>query len=452
MRVCQHLRRHVVDTPSLWTHVDHIQDPAALSFVLERAENVPVDITCLIVTGPDDVRFTTLAAHMHHIRTLCLNLNPIGHNYRIEKTNRAFTAFKMTAPLLQRLSMRAERAIGSDSLIQVFSSFTMAASTKPLLSSLQLHGVDLDRDFFRRLPTLREFSFSGCEDTRFLGSRVPEYISQHVHNLATINLELSGWSVTGGSSGFGQSVQQINIRWIRPGLFVPRQAIPDRAGWSSIRAVHVAHMCSSSDVLLTTTSTPTNLAIPETIAPYQNLSVRTSGAPNPRTHMRVIDREERERVFCGLHPTTVADMVAHIPGQDITAITIDTTSILLGIFSSARCPTLNRLRIVLDTNDISWFRVLTQNMLGITTLERLEFGKEAGSSALTWSSAIIMSVLASCVATGNIIRAVVFLGFQPEAQFVASAKMFAQEVVVDRGWREPESDRVWFTEPPFEWF
>ena len=63
-----------------------------------------------------------------------------------------------------------------------------------------------------------------------------------------------------------------------------------------------------------------------------------------------------------------------------------------------------------------------------------------------------MSVLASSVAAGNNILEVAFLGFEPEAQFIASARMFARELIIDREWREPESDRVWFTELPFEWF
>jgi len=51
MRVCQHFRVHVIDTPSLWTHVERIQNSTALSFVIEHAKSLAVDITHLFVGG-----------------------------------------------------------------------------------------------------------------------------------------------------------------------------------------------------------------------------------------------------------------------------------------------------------------------------------------------------------------------------------------------------------------
>jgi len=157
IRVCQSLRQHVVDTPGLWTHVDHIQNPAALSFVLERTRNWPVDITRICVTGPDDFRFDTLAAHMHRIRTLCLDFGPVQSMPGIGSDTRAYKAFTVTAPLLQRLSMCALRGVESDDILRVYTFFTMPASAMPRLSSLQLHGVDLDRDFFQNTQSLRIF-------------------------------------------------------------------------------------------------------------------------------------------------------------------------------------------------------------------------------------------------------------------------------------------------------
>jgi len=97
VRVCHHLREHVIDTPGLWTHVDQIQNPAALSFVLERTRNNPVDITNLSVEGTDDVRFGPVAAHMHHIRTLDLRLVPGGHTFTV--SSRAYKALTTTAPV-----------------------------------------------------------------------------------------------------------------------------------------------------------------------------------------------------------------------------------------------------------------------------------------------------------------------------------------------------------------
>jgi len=192
MRVCQHLRLHVLDTPGLWTQVDHIQNTAALSFVLDRTKTLAVDITYLHVHGPDDIIFESVAAHMHHISTLCVHFGQIGQNlHAIKSETRACTAFTTTAPLLQRLSIHGQRSVGSDKLVQISCYFTIPARNMPRLSSLQLHGVDLDTDFFYQLKSLRSFSFRGSHDTRFFGSAQPEYVSRLLNNLTTINLELA---------------------------------------------------------------------------------------------------------------------------------------------------------------------------------------------------------------------------------------------------------------------
>jgi len=192
IRVCQSLRQHVVDTPGLWTQVDHIQNPAALSFVLERAGDSPVDITRLCVTGLDDLRFDTLATHMNHIRTLCLDFSQVTSWLGISSSTRAYKSFATTAPLLQRFSMRAEKAIESNNHTYIFcaSACSIPASAMPQLSSFQLRGINLNRDFYHQIQSLRSFSYSGRENTTYMGSAVAENVSQQLCNLTTINLEL----------------------------------------------------------------------------------------------------------------------------------------------------------------------------------------------------------------------------------------------------------------------
>jgi len=435
----------------LWTHVDRIQNPAALSSVLERCKSATVDIVNLYLSIPDDALFDALSTHMHHIRTLCLHL---GRKFdRFSSSTRAYRAFSMPAPLLQRLSMCADRSAESAGHLYIWSTLGISASKMPQLSSLQLRGIDLDKDFFSKLQSLNSFSFSGREDTiRQLGPAVPEFVSQLLRNLTTINLELACWNASSDSPEFGPAVQRINIRWTKPGVFVPSDALPKRAAWSSIRAIHVAQVCSSSECFPVATLTPTNFSIPQTTVPYKTLNVRTSNRQNVRVHVRAIDCEDRERAFCGLHPDTVASMAAHIPGQNLSAITITTTAIALRALSDAQCPVLNRVRIVLDNDDIAWVSIFARDVLRITMLERLEFIVDRGATTLTWSSTLIMCVLACCNAAGKKIQEAVFLGFEPEAQCVTLAAVLTQRVVVDQEWREPESESKWFTELPFEWY
>ena len=55
------------------------------------------------------------------------------------------------------------------------------------------------------------------------------------------------------------------------------------------------------------------------------------------------------------------------------------------------------------------------------------------------------------MAAGHSLQRVAFLGFTPDSRCATRAEAFADDVVVDRNWREPASERVWFTEPAFEW-
>ena len=107
--------------PSLWTHVDHIQNPEALSFVLERAKNLPANITNLSVEDADDIRFEAVAAHMHHIRTLGLCVRQRGTNFTTPSC--AHTAFSTAAPLLRMLSFSPHRDARANGRCLVHSMF-----------------------------------------------------------------------------------------------------------------------------------------------------------------------------------------------------------------------------------------------------------------------------------------------------------------------------------------
>jgi len=144
-------------------------------------------------------------------------------------------------------------------------------------------------------------------------------------------------------------------------------------------------------------------------------------------------------------------MVKHIPGSELSAVTVSTTAAALRVISDAQCPTVKCLRIVLDTDDVTWMNIIARDMLSITTLEWLEFSQEEGATPFTWSTTLIMCVLACCIAVGKIQEAA-FFGFEPEAQCVALAGVFTQQVVVDQKWREPQSESKWLMELPFEWY
>jgi len=391
MRVSQHLRWHVIETPSLWSYVDHIQNTTALSFVLELAKNIPVDITNLSIGHQNDVRFETVAAHMHHIRTLDLHLNlVILNNYTFNMPSRAYTALTTTAPVLRLLSFCADRGVGSNGRPQINSNFSISEKTMPRLSSLQLHGVEMSVNMCRLIQSLRTFSFSFHGRSQFGSASLEQSASQHLRNLTSLNIALGGWNAAQPYPYFGPSVKQVNIRWTRPGLFVPRDAVPDHVAWNSIRTVHVAHMCGSSANPPADTTPLTGFAIPGTTAPYQTLSLRTSGAPDTRVHARAIDSDGRERVFCGLHPSTVEGLVALIPGEELSSITIAATAVALRALSDARFPVLSCIRLVLDTSDISWIDSFARDMPNIKTLERLELSQEAYCTAPKWTTAIII--------------------------------------------------------------
>jgi len=398
---------------------------------------------------PDDVRFEAVAAHMHHIRSLDLHLIPTSYTFTMP--SRAYTAFNTTAPVLQFLSFSKHRDVGHDGRPLVHSNFGISEHTMPRLSSLQLHGIEMTTTLCQQIQSLRTFSFSFCDRSWYDDISLERSFSEHLRNLTTINVELAGWNASQGCPQLGSSVKHVNIRWTRRGLFIPRDTVPNQTAWNSMRAIRVTHMCRSSADLLAVTTPLTAFAIPGTIAPYQTLSLRTSGAPNTRVHARATDCEDRERVFCGLHPSTIAGMVANIPGQMLSTITITAAAVALRAFLDAECPVLSCIRLVLDTDDIAWIDSFARDMPNIKTLERLEFIRVGDSAAPNWTTATMIRVVSCCIGAGNKLREVLFLGFSPEAQCCALVDMFSQQVVINQDWREPKSDWAWFTEPPFEW-
>jgi len=144
-------------------------------------------------------------------------------------------------------------------------------------------------------------------------------------------------------------------------------------------------------------------------------------------------------------------MVARIPGEELASITLATTVVARRVLSEARLPVLSCIRLVFDTADIAWIDSFICDMPTINTLKRLEFSQEADLAAHIWATATIIHAISCCIAAGNKLHEVIFLGFSPDAQCLTVARMFSQQVVVDRNWRELKNERTWFREPPFEW-
>jgi len=243
MRVCQHLCAHALDTSGLWTNVDRIQNPTALSFVLERAKKFPIDIANLFVDGPNDIRFVMVASHMYHIRTLCLHLSD-GFTTILPET-RAFAVFATPEPILQRLSFHASKSICVSTTQRLHLSTSLTMRSMPRSSSVQFHGVDPMTHFVQNLQGVESFSFSCREFSRYLGPAVAENVSQVLQNLTTINLELASWNPDAGSPEFGPAVRRINIRWTKPGPLFPGDAIHNCEAWKTIRIIHVAQVRST---------------------------------------------------------------------------------------------------------------------------------------------------------------------------------------------------------------
>jgi len=430
IRVCRHLRAHAIDAPSLWTRVDQIHHPAALSFVLERAKSSAVDIINLRIAVKKDPRLEVINSHMNHLRILNLHIVCTGNFGIYEAT------FTTPAPMLQQLLIHNS---GANNVYW----FGLTMSLYPKLSCLQLNKVTLsgiNYSNFRALQTLRTISISGIDG---LGTNYLSSISSQLPELTTINLQLGNWGAYVGSDTPPLALRRINIRWTKAGVFTPAEIIPYPEAWNLVQAVHVTHALVGSGL-------SGNFPIAAETKPYRSLWVRTSVADSLQVHVRVVHEDGRERVFCGLHPTSVSGIATRIPGLQLTEITIATTAVALNVLSNSSWPALRRIRLVSDTYDTAWFSIFARDMFNIPTLEQIELGIDP-NFVCSWKTPIALGVLGGCVAAGHTLQKVVFLGFEPDPRCVAGAEAFVDKVVVDRLWREPDDERVWFTEPAFEW-
>ena len=429
MRVCRHLRAHAIDAPSLWTRVDQIHHPEALSFVLERAKDSAVDIINLRITEQSDARLQVINSHMSHLRILNLHIGCTA------AWNTA-SIFTTPAPMLEQLSFH--NTGGSTVYVSL-----LTAGLYPRLSCLQLNKITLNGinyGHFRAIQNLRTISIGGIDGqgTNYIGmvlSNLPE--------LTTINLQLGNWGTPNGCAVPTSTLRKINIRWTKPGLFSSAEVTPYPDSWKLVQAVHVTHAPVGSGL-------SGNILVPAETNLYRSLWVRTSVAGSQQVHVRVVHEDGRERVFCGLHAGSVTGIATRIPGLQLTELTIATTAVALNVLSNSSWPALRRIRLVSDTSDTAWFSIFARDMFNIPTLEQIELSIDPNFVS-SWKTPIALGVLGGCVAAGHTLQKVVFLGFEPDPRCVAGAEAFVDKVVVDRLWREPENERVWFTEPAFEW-
>jgi len=455
VQVCHQLRSSVCEASFLWTGVDRIDEPSALQFVLERSKDLPVSITNLRIEETDDVRLQLIASHMSHVRVLGLSIAASFGN--ITHGTRAYTLFATPAPILRRLSFTGPRDAENVGLppVHVRSSSTKTSSflfsgVAPQLDSLHVRGVQMTYPFLRRLPdleSLQTFSIGKTADFNISQASLGQVASTILSHLITLNVELAGWETATSAPAFTTSLRRINIRWTSRGPMVPDDAVPSHAAWKQVKLIHVTHVRETSSDC----SSILSATIPATCAPYQTICIRNSGTADRRIHVRAVDVEDRERMLCGLHPSTVAGLVSRIPASRLSAITVTTAAVALGVLSNCVCPAVCRVRLVSNTNDVGWVNTFARDILSVTTLECIEFCIDANVSTFAWTDTALLRVLACCMAAGSILNQVVFLGFEPEARCVSQAATFATRVVVDCDWREHSDERIWFARPSFEW-
>jgi len=427
IRVCRHLRTHAIEAPLLWTCVDQIHHPTALAFVLERTKNSPVDIINLHITEQSDPKLQIVSSHMHHLRILNFHF---GFGLRIESRD-----FATPAPLLERLSFNnTAPALG-------YLTDVLSARRYPKLSRIQLNEIEFQGitwSTFQAVQNLRTFSIGRrCG----LSASFLAHVSHHLPNVTTVNLQLDKWAVHLGANTPAPALRRVNIRWTGPDAFSPADVFPYPEAWNTVRAVHVTHVGNSLSG---------NFPIPAEAKPYRSLWVRTSVTGSQQVHIRVVHEDGRERVFCGLHPTAVSGIATRIPGLELTTMTVATTAVALNVLSNSSWPSMRRMRLISDTHDTAWVKILARDIFNIPTLQHLELSIDPYAVS-SWETPIALRVLGCCIAAGHALQKVTFLGFAPEPRCVAGAELFADEVTVDRWWREPEDERVWFTEPAFEW-
>ena len=430
IRVCRHFREHAIDAPSLWTYVDRIQHPTTLSFILERAKDWAVDIMHLPITEQNDARLSVIRSHMNHLHILNLHIN-----CEFEITT---STFAIPAPMLQQLSFHGTAPgclVHFQSLPEV--------GLFPKLSRLQLNSIPLKFGCgsLRAFQNLRTISVGGGTSSGV--DNWVHFISNQLPEITTINIELGSCSSHVVSSAPAPALRKINIRWTKAGSFSPAEVIPCPEAWKLVQAVHVK-------LVHTSIGLRGNFPIPAETKPYQTLWVRTSATGSQQVHFRVVHQDGRECVFCGLDPAAVSGIATRIPGLELTTMTVTTTAVALNVLSNSLWPSLRRIRLVSDTHDTTWVSIFARDMLNVPKLEHLELSIDPYAVS-SWKTPIALGVLGCCIAAGHALKKVALLGFAPEPRCVAGAEVFAEEVTVDRWWREPESERVWFTEPEFEW-
>jgi len=435
IRACRHLRARVISEPSLWTWVDRIEHPTALSFVLDCAKSSAVDITNMRVVGQNDDMLQVVASHMHHMRILSLY---IDCSFVVDD----HAAFTTPAPLLQRLSFhKAKSASFPPSL-----TLKLNASNYPRLYCFQLYSMVHTGDLFSELLAVESLRIISLGKLTNANLDYPMRIFDFFSNITTMNIELANWGPISGSFELGLASRRINIRWTKPGCFNPRQALPSNEAWDNIQAVHIVHVGSS---LGDSTQGDTNMNLPlaTEIRPYRRLWVRSRSL---QVHARTVHEDGRERVFCGFHPSAVAGIATRIPGLELTTLTVATTAVALNVLSNSTWTSLSRIHLVSDTYDTAWVSIFARDMFNVPKLEHLEFSIE-WNAVTSWPTDIIIRVLGCCIAAGHYLQKVAFLGFSPDSHCITRAEAFAKEIVVDRYWRELESERVWLTERAFEW-
>jgi len=458
IRVCRHLRASLCEASSLWTRVDAIDKPSTLRFVLERTKGLPVSITGLYLDQTGDDLLQVVASHMWHVRALGLYV----HTPRIirepipEGTN-AYTLFTSPAPLLQRIAFsRVARPTGDVSLA---AQDTFIPHANPLFG-----GVTplLDALYARDVPTSSLFtgSLANPQCLKTITRRLQtdkfckaSFIWKYAHTFhhTTFNIELDGWAPGDSPREIAPSLRRINIHWRALGPLVPDEVIPTNECWKLVPIVHVTHVGDTTLSGVTNINVTAPISIPATSVPYSSVQVRSSITGDPCVNVRAVDVEGRERSFCGLQSATVTGLLSRIPADRLSTITVTTAAVALNALSNAQLPTLQCMRLVSNRSETGWVDTFAHDILNVRTLERIEFSVEGNPKTVGWTTKTILRILSSCMAAGCTLEKVVFLGFQPEARCVSLAATFAEEIIVDQNWREPLEERIWFTQPSFEW-
>ena len=456
IRVCRHLRASLCEASSLWTRVDAIDKPSTLRFVLERTKGLPVSITGLYLDQTGDDLLQVIASHMWHVRALGLYVHtPRNIREPIPEGTNAYTLFTSPAPLLQRISFsRVARPTGDVSLPAQDTFIPHAnplfGGVTPLLDALYARDVFISSLFINGLSNplcLKTITRSFQQDKMYKYSFI--WSSAHTFHHETFNIELASWTPAVSAREMAPSLRRINIHWTSPGPLIPNDVIAHDEQWKSVHIVHVTHV---GDTLReSNVNARALISIPATSVPYTSVQVRSCITGDSRVNVLAVDVDGRKRIFCGLQSTTVTGLLSRIPADRLSTITITTAVVALDVLSNAQLPTLQCIRLVSNTSEKNWVGIFARNILSAMTLERIEFSVEGNPKTVGWTTKTVLRILSSCLVAECALEKVVFLGFEPEARCVSLAATFAEEIIVDRNWMEPLEDRVWFTQPSFEW-